>query len=129
MTRTVRYSADPQLTWHAVSRAWELTKSFEVLWEGDLPGGLDAPIVFFVKAGFITDLASIPRAVRSIIPQVGRHIQPSIAHDWCYESKTSLTQAESDLLYLDGMKAVGVRWLRRRAMYAAVRAFGWTLWD
>jgi len=129
MTRTVTYSADPKLLWHAEPREWELLKSFEVLWEGDLPDGLDAPVVFFVKAGFFTDLASIPRAVRSIIPQVGRHIQPSIAHDWCYESKTSLTRAEADLLFLDGMRAVGVRWLRRRAMYAAVRAFGGALWD
>ncbi len=135
MSRTVSYSAAPQLTWHAVSRAWELTKSFEVLWEGDLPElylGISEnpdPVVFSVEAGFITDLASIPRAFRSIIPQVGRHIQPSIVHDWCYESKTYLTREEADLLFLDGMKAVGVGWLRRRAMYSAVRAFGWTLWD
>lgn len=126
--RTVSYSADPQLTWHAVSRAWELTRSFEVTWKGhEFP--LANPMVFTVDAGFMTDLASIPRAFRSIIPQVGRHIQPSIAHDWCYESKTNLTRAEADLLFLDGMKAVGVSWLKRRAMYAAVRAFGWTLWD
>ena len=128
MSRTVSYSADPQLTWHAVSRAWELTESFEVTWKGhEFP--LANPMVFTVDAGFITDLASIPRAFRSIIPQVGRHIQPSITHDWCYESKTNLTQAESDLLFLDGMKAVGVGWLRRHAMYRAVRALGWTLWD
>ncbi len=125
MSRAVTYSADPQLAWHAVSRAWELTESFEVTWEG-LPSGL---VMFGVEAGFITDLASIPRVFRSIIPQVGRHIQPSIAHDWCYESKTNLTRAEADLLFLDGMKAVGVSWLRRRAMYAAVRAFGGALWD
>ena len=125
MSRAVTYSADPQLAWHAVSRAWELTESFEVTWEG-LPSGL---VMFGVEAGFITDLASIPRVFRSIIPQVGRHIQPSIAHDWCYESKTNLTRAEADLLFLDGMKAVGVSWLRRRAMYTAVRAFGGALWD
>lgn len=85
-------------------------------------------MVFTVDAGFITDLASIPRVFRSIIPQVGRHIQPSIVHDFAYESKTNLTRAEADLLFLDGMKAVGVSWLRRQAMYRAVRAFGWTLW-
>ncbi len=123
--RTVRYSTDPQLTWRAVSRAWELTESFRVLWLGR-PSGT---VRFTVDAGFITDLASIPRAFRSIIPQVGRHIQPAITHDWTYESKTNLTRAEADLLFLDGMKAVGVGWLRRRAMYSAVRAFGWTLWD
>ena len=125
MSPSVSYSTEPRLTWHAAPRAWELTESFKVVWKGRLP----EPVVFTVAAGFITDLASIPRVVRSIIPQVGRHIQPSIAHDWCYESKTNLTQAEADLLFLDGMKAVGVRWLRRRAMYSAVRAFGWTLWD
>ena len=75
------------------------------------------------------ELASIPKAFRSLIPQVGRHIQPSIVHDWCYESKTNLTRAEADLLFLDGMKAVGVSRIKRWAMYRAVRAFGWTLWD
>jgi len=125
MARTVSYSAEPRLTWHAVSRAWELTETFEVVWKGHLSD----PVRFSVEAGFITDLASIPRAVRSIIPQIGRHIQPSIVHDWCYESKTNLTREEADLLFLDGMKSVGVRWFRRQAMYRAVRAFGWTLWD
>ncbi|KKK50076.1 hypothetical protein LCGC14_3128650 [marine sediment metagenome] len=125
MSRTVIYSADPQLTWHAVSRAWELNEGFNVTWSGYK----STPIRFRVRAGFITDLASIPRVFRSIIPQVGRHIQPAITHDWAYESKTILTRAESDLLFLDGMRAVGVSWLRRRAMYAAVRAFGGTLWD
>ncbi len=129
MNRAVSYSADPRLVWHSVSRAWELIEPFEVVWKGHSVGDLPDPLRFTVGAGFFTDLASIPRAFRSIIPQVGRHIQPSIVHDWAYESKTALTRAEADRLFLDGMKAVGVGWLKRYLMYDAVRLFGWTLWD
>jgi len=101
-----------------------LDKSFTVTWERE--GWMT--IEFQVLKGFTTDLASIPRMARSIIPQVGKHIQPSIAHDWCYEDHTSLTRVEADRLFLEGMEAVGVWWLRRRIMYAAVRAFGGRLW-
>ena len=101
-----------------------LTEGFTVTWERD---GKET-IKFQVRKGFTTDLASIPRAFRSLIPQVGKHIQPSIAHDWAYEGHTDLTRAEADRLFLEGMKAVGVWWLRRNIMYAAVRAFGGTLW-
>ena len=124
--RTVSYSAEPELRWHVGKGEWEVLEDFEVSWSAP---DRDIYCNIFVLKGFRTDLASIPRAFRSIIPQVGRHIQPSIVHDWCYEGQGGLTRAEADLLFLDGMKAVGVRWLRRRAMYLAVRAFGWTLWD
>ena len=120
--RTVSYSAEPRLVYRVGAREWELLESFEVSWSA-----LDRLIC--VPKGFRTDLASIPRIFRSLIPQVGRHIQPAITHDFCYEGQGGLTRAEADLLFLDGMRAVGVRWLRRRAMYLAVRAFGWTLWD
>ena len=101
-----------------------LTESFAVTWERD---GKEA-IKFQVRKGFTTDLASIPRVFRSLIPQVGRHLQPSIAHDWTYEGHTDLTRAEADRLFLEGMEAVGVWWLRRKIMYTAVRTFGGGLW-
>ncbi|KKK88680.1 hypothetical protein LCGC14_2740720 [marine sediment metagenome] len=101
-----------------------LARGFTVTWMRD---GQET-VKFIVRKGFTTDLASIPRVARSIIPQVGRHIQPAIVHDWAYEDHTDLTRAEADMLFLEGMKAVGMPWLRRNVMYAAVRAFGRGLW-
>jgi len=39
-----------------------------------------------------------------------------------------MTRKEADNLFLEGMKAVGVNWFRRRVMYLAVRAGGRRLW-
>ncbi len=75
-----------------------------------------------VPAGFETDLASIPRRLRGIIGQIGKHIQAAIVHDYAYSGNTTLTKREADQLFLDCMKASGV-WLGKRwIMYWAVRA-------
>ena len=78
--------------------------------------------------GFKTDLASIPRAFRSITPQVGQHIPIAIIHDYLYRSGTE-QQATADAIFLAGMEHLGVYWLRRNAMYQAVRAFGWMAYN
>ncbi len=121
---SVTYSAEPFIRWSLAPSHFILQNSFTVTW--NRPG--KELVKFKVQEGFSTDFASIPRAFRSIIPQVGKHIQPAIAHDWAYEDNTDLTRAEADRLFLEGMEAVGVWWLRRRLMYLAVRAFGGALW-
>lgn len=121
---TVTYSADPVIRWGLAQGCFTLTESFTVTWKQ----GLTQITEFQVPAGFRTDLASIPRGFRSIIPQIGKHLQPAIAHDFCYEGNTDLTKEDSDLLFLDGMKSAGVWWLRRRIMYLAVRLGGMGHW-
>ena len=121
---TVTYSADPVLRYGLAQGRFTLTESFTVVWKR----GLTETLEFEVAAGFRTDLASIPRGFRSIIPQVGRHLQPAIVHDWCYAGNTDLTKEESDLLFLAGMKSAGVSWWRRRIMYLAVRWRGKGHW-
>ena len=81
-----------------------------------------------VPEGFKTDLASIPRLFQSIVPKLGKHVQPAIVHDYTYVYDTGLSKADADLLFLDGMKSTGVRWLRRRVMYFAVRIGGFGHW-
>ncbi len=121
---TVTYSADPVLRWGLAQGRFTLTESFTVTWKR----GLTEVLEFEVLAGFSTDLASIPRMFQSIVPKVGKHIQPAIAHDWCYMGNTHLSKYDADLLFLEGMKATGVWWLRRRVMYLAVRLGGKGHW-
>ncbi len=80
-----------------------------------------------VPAGFITDLASIPRLLHPLIPVNGRHRAAAIVHDYLYATQT-LTRAECDAVFLEAMEACGVRWTQRWAMYSAVRAGGWVAW-
>lgn len=83
-------------------------------------------IRFTVLQGFESDLASIPRLLRWLIPQVGKHILPAIAHDWCYRAPSMgwLNKPKADLLFRVGMEQAGVGRLRRTLMYSAVKYFG-----
>jgi hypothetical protein len=128
MTRVV-YSRDPELRWDHKTEKWTVLREFQVYWHRR-----GKPAWYFtVSAGFPTDLASIPRIARSIVPQVGRHLQAAIAHDWCYTYAVFLrgvemTRAEADQLFQDGSASLGVPWFRREIMYLAVRAGGKGRW-
>lgn len=80
-------------------------------------------------AGFIHDLSSIPRIAQSIIPKSGAHDGPSIIHDWCYVTGWRGSRKACDDLFLAGMVAKKVPWLRRNIIYAAVRTGGWVVWN
>lgn len=82
---------------------------------------------FTVPAGFITDLASIPRLFHSLIPVNGRHRAAAILHDWLFVEQP-MTRAETDALFLRAMEEEGVRWSQRRVMWSAVRLGGWPAW-
>lgn len=106
------YSGDPILQWHAQESMWELDEPFTVTWQGKS---------WKMPTGFKTDLASIPRVFRWLIPKVGKHIQPAVVHDWFYVYG-GVTKEEADQMFLDGMVYTNVwRW-RRYMMYWGVRA-------
>lgn len=110
-----------------------------------------------VPALFVTDFASIPRVVPTLLVGLvawglqawfdgplawilaallvawaglspfGSHQWAATIHDWNYWSHT-VTRAEADKAFLDGMRDAGTPLLRRWAMYAAVRLFGGFAW-
>jgi len=87
------------------------------------PSGL-----FKVPIGFSTDFASIPRIFQRILPKLDRHIRAAILHDWLYLAGED-TRQHADGIFLDGMRDLGVSWLKRRTIYSATRAFGWIAWN
>jgi hypothetical protein len=86
----------------------------------------DAEVVQ-IPAGFITDLASIPRALHAVIPVNGRHRPAAILHDYLYVVQDRSRKA-ADSLFLEAMELGGVRWTQRYVMYHAVRVGGWLPW-
>ena len=90
-----------------------------------------------VRAGFDIDFASIPRWLWSVAPPAGDNHQPyglaALWHDWLYRHKQingrPITRKQADDLFLEIMLYVGVRTCLAWAMYGAVRAFGWILWN
>ncbi|ECO0849866.1 DUF1353 domain-containing protein [Salmonella enterica subsp. enterica serovar Newport] len=79
--------------------------------------------VIEVPAGFITDLATIPRIFWSLMPPDGRYAKAAIIHDYLYDNALR-TKKEADLIFLDGMAVLGVPKWKRIVMYLAVRIFG-----
>ena len=81
-----------------------------------------------VPVGFVTDLASIPPALQSLIQQNGPYLLPAVVHDYLYWKQTC-TRAQSDQLLLLAMVENKVSKVHRTAIYDAVRAAGGFAWD
>ncbi len=81
-----------------------------------------------VPPGFVTDLASIPQVLQSIIRQNGLYLLPAVVHDYLYWKQTC-TRAQSDQILLLAMIENKVRDLHRIAIYEAVKAAGSFAWD
>ncbi|HFV9934559.1 TPA: DUF1353 domain-containing protein [Salmonella enterica subsp. enterica serovar Bovismorbificans] len=79
--------------------------------------------VINVPAGFVTDLASVPRIFWSLMPPDGRYAKAAIIHDYLYDNALR-TKREADRIFLDGMTVQGVPKWKRTVMYWAVRLFG-----
>lgn len=76
-----------------------------------------------VPAGFITDLASVPRwpFVFLFFGDVTRG--PAIVHDYLYQTHL-VSKDHADLIFEEAMAADGVAGWRHRAMTAAVELLG-----
>lgn len=96
---------------------WRLAEPFE-FWLTDNP--VD---IIRVPAGYITDLASVPRILWSVFPPHGRYAKAAIIHDWLYDNALR-TKAEADRIFLDAMTVLQVPRWRREVMYMAVSVFG-----
>ncbi|EBG1926342.1 DUF1353 domain-containing protein [Salmonella enterica] len=83
----------------------------------------DSSDVISVPAGFVTDLATVPRVFWSVMPPDGKYAKAAIIHDYLYDNALR-TKKEADLIFLDGMAVLGVPKWKRIVMYLAVRIFG-----
>lgn len=81
-----------------------------------------------VPIGFVTDFASIPQALQSIIRQNGLYILPAVVHDYLYWKQTC-NREQADQILLLAMIENKVADVHRIAIHAAVRAAGSFAWD
>jgi hypothetical protein len=80
-----------------------------------------------VPRGFVTDLASIPPALQSLIQQNGPYLLPAVVHDYLYWKQTC-TRTQSDQILLLAMIENHVKPVHRDAIYKAVRVAGSFAW-
>jgi hypothetical protein len=79
-----------------------------------------------VPAGFDTDGASIPRVFWSILDPYGPYFEAAVIHDWLYSPHNRrFNRAQADDIFREAMYNNGLDWLRREAIYRAVRLAGW----
>jgi hypothetical protein len=79
---------------------------------------------FDVLPGERTDFASVPRVFLWFLPQYGRYTQAAILHDHLWRKAVpagTLTLPEADAILRRAMRELGVPFLRRWLMWAAVR--------
>lgn len=84
-----------------------------------------------IECGELSDRASVPRLLWSIVPPDGAHGQAAVLHDKLCRTLTitkdgelvRITRAKADALFLEAMEELKTPWLRRRLAYSAVAAY------
>lgn len=96
----------------------------EISWSPD--ASQDGPAVV-VPAGFVTDLASIPRIFWSLLPTDGIYTFPAIVHDYLYWTQ-KYPRETADIVFRYGMADMKVSTVAASAIYTAVRVGGGSAW-
>lgn len=71
-----------------------------------------------------TDFASVPRAFVWFLPRYGRYTRAAILHDYLWRVEVPagrVSRIDADGIFLQAMRELGVSFLRRWIMWAAVR--------
>jgi hypothetical protein len=83
---------------------------------------------FTIRAGFVWDGASIPRAFWRLGHPLEGHVQgPALCHDAAYASEW-VRRADADRMLYDMLRLSGVCWAKARTYWLAVRVGGWAVW-
>ena len=81
-----------------------------------------------VPSGFVTDLASIPRAFWVLLPKNDRHMVAAIVHDYLYWKQTCSRDEADEVLRLAMRDARVPKW-KEEVIYRAVRLGGGAAWQ
>jgi hypothetical protein len=93
------------------------------------PFVLPAGNTLIVPEGYRTDLASVPRWLRSFFPFAAAWQRAAVLHDFLYDEKgLNVTRRQADYLFRWTMAGDHVGLPTRWLMWVAVRAFGWIYW-
>jgi hypothetical protein len=79
---------------------------------------------FTVPVGMRTDFASVPRVFVWFLPRYGRYTTAAILHDYLWRERAAqgtLSYIDADGLFRRAMRELGVPFLKRWIMWAAVR--------
>jgi len=81
-----------------------------------------------VPAGFITDLASVPRLPLAYMLAGGKAQEPAVVHDYLYSTKMFTRDVCDDIFYEAILASKQHGWFTANIMWAGVRLGGWAAW-
>jgi hypothetical protein len=76
-----------------------------------------------VPVGFVTDLTSVPKIFWSLLPRWDKYGQAAVIHDYLYFSHEK-DRKDSDKIFYEAMRVLGVDKWKAKLMYNSVRLFG-----
>lgn len=123
---------DPLRVEYLDGRKWKLVENFTYIHDKEPWGYVDVP------AGFLTDFASIPRALWAALPPTGQYGKAAVIHDWLYFSGQiegrdaqlhPITRGNADAIFREAMDDLGVPRMLRWTIWSAVRAGGSAIWE
>lgn len=117
---------DPEASDELGADHWRVTQPFRFYL-----GEKDSERWVYVPAGYLTDGASVPRVLWSLIPPWGRYGQAAVVHDIVCEylsitvagQPLRVTREQCDLILLEAMTVLEVPAFQRQAIYRAVCAY------
>lgn len=121
---TSKFSTENKDTARIVNGGWELTAPLD--YYSEILGETIA-----VPIGFFTDLASVPRVMRWLVPVANaKNRRAAIVHDYlCYrevQEKYGITQRQADEIFREALEVCGVSVVGRWGMWTPVRVYQWT---
>lgn len=105
---------------------WRVIQGFKFFF-----GDLSEEKWVFIPAGYLTDGASVPRLLWSLLPPWGAYGQAAVLHDYLCENltiqvhgvATAIPRAKADAAFKEAMVALDVPRWKRNVMYIAVRVY------
>jgi hypothetical protein len=86
-------------------------------------GHEDSGDIIHIPEGMITDFASIPRVLWSILPPFGRYSQAAVVHDLLCDTRSRPSKETHDM-FLEMMTVLGVSRWKKYPMYYGVKYGG-----
>jgi hypothetical protein len=81
-----------------------------------------------VPRNFVTDFASVPRILWTLLPQWDGYGPAAVMHDYLYWAQI-VPRKKADEYMLEAMRDQDVGWFKRSVVYLGVKAGGWIAWS
>lgn len=84
-------------------------------------------MTIIVPCAFVTNFASVPRVLWSLVPPIGRHSAAAALHDWIYQ-RGGMPRGEADRVMLEAMETDRVSTVIQNLIFRGLQIGGLATW-